>query len=364
MSTVPVSDLLTWTCEVLVEAGLDPVDARWVAESLVFADLRGVSTHGVMRLPTYVTRIRAGGIALRHAITVEADLGALVILDGGAGPGASIGVHAADLAVERARAHGIGAVITKNANHFGACAFYTNRIADAGMLGLVACNTESVMCAPYGGAPVLGTNPLALAVPMPPSERPQLDMATTTTSQGRLLIAEQTGEQIPTGWAVDAAGQPTTSAGEGLRGALLPMGGPKGFGLAFAVDALLALSGANVSTKVSPLGGDPAVAQQLGLIAIAIRADGAQPLDTYRSAISGLVDSIHSSSAGLDVPAALAPGEPEVARQRAADGRISLSPHVIAELADLALSAQVELPPSLAQLVRSTTATHSGETGT
>ncbi len=364
MSTVPVSDVLAWSSAVLVEAGLAPVDAGWVAESLVFADVRGVSTHGVMRLPTYVARIRAGGITARHSITVEADLGALVILDGGAGAGASIGVHSADLAVERARAYGIGAVITKNANHFGACAFYTNRIADAGLLGIVACNTESVMCAPFGGAPVLGTNPLALAVPMQASERPQLDMATTTTSQGRLLIAEQTGEPIPVGWAVDAAGQPTTSASEGLRGALLPMGGPKGFGLAFAVDALLALAGANVSTRVSPLGGDPSEAQRLGHIAIAIRADGAQPLDDYRSAISGLVDSIHASSVGLDVPVAVAPGEPEMERQRAADGRVSLSPHVVSELAELAESSGIALPSVLAALTRSTTARESGETST
>ncbi|MSV71901.1 MAG: Ldh family oxidoreductase [Actinobacteria bacterium] len=364
MSTVPVSDVLDWSRAVLVEAGLQPVDAGWVAESLVFADLRGVNTHGVMRLPTYVARIRAGGIARRHSITVQADLGALVLLDGGAGAGASIGVHSADLAIERARTHGIGAVITKNANHFGACSFYTNRIADAGMLGIVACNTESVMCAPFGGAPVLGTNPIAIAVPMSASQRPQVDMATTTTSQGRLLIADHAGESIPTGWAVDAGGQPTTSASEGLRGALLPAGGPKGFGLAFAVDALLALAGANVSTKVYALGGDPSEAQRLGHLAIAIRADGAQSLDDYRTEMSGLVASIHASSVGLDVPAALAPGEPELARESTAGGRIPLSPHVIADLALLALSSGVAMPSSMIDLNRSTTTRTSGEMST
>lgn len=347
MPTVPVSDVLTWTSAVLSEAGLDTVDAQWVAESLVFADLRGVSTHGVMRLPTYVARIRAGGIAARHIVSVVADLGALVVLDAGAGAGASTGVHSVDLAVDRARLHGIGAVITKNANHFGACAFYTNRIADAGMLGIVACNTESVMCAPFGGAPVLGTNPLAVAVPLPSHIRPQLDMATTTTNQGRLLIAEQSGESIPLGWAVDAQGKPTTSASEGLRGALLPVGGPKGFGLAFAVDALLAVAGAHVSTDVSALGGDPSMPQRLGHLFIAVRADAAQTLDEYRHAIESLVDAVHASSSGFDVPAAVAPGRPELTREQRAHGRISLSPHVVAELEELALASGVALPFSL-----------------
>ena len=362
MPTVPVSDVLSWTSAILVDAGLPSADAQWVAESLAFADLRGVSTHGVMRLPTYVARIRAGGIAARHTVSVVADLGALVILDGGAGAGASTAVHSVDLAVERARLHGIGAVITKNANHFGACAFYTNRIADAGMLGIVACNTESVMCAPFGGAPVLGTNPLAVAVPLPSQVRPQLDMATTMTNQGRLLVAEQSGESIPLGWAVDPQGKPTTSASEGLRGALLPVGGPKGFGLAFAVDALLAVAGAHVSTDVSALAGDPSKPQQLGHLFIAVRADAAQTLDEYQSAIEGLVHAVHASSTGFDVPAAVAPGHPELVREQGANGRISLSPHVVAELEELALRAGVALPLSINTHNDATTA-NAGKTG-
>jgi len=354
--TVPVSDVLLWTRAILVDAGLEPVDAQWVAESLAFADLRGVSTHGVMRLPTYVARIRAGGIAKRPSVTVVADLGALVVLDGGAGPGASAGVRSVDLAVDRARHHGIGAVVTRNTNHFGACAFYTNRIADAGMVGVVACNTESVMCAPFGGAPVLGTNPLAVAVPLSALARPQLDMATTTTSQGRLMIAEQSGESIPLGWAVDSRGKPTTSASEGLRGALLPVGGPKGFGLAFAIDSLLAIAGAHVSTEVAALGGDPAEPQRLGHLAIAVRADAAQTLDDYRSAIGGLVDAIHDSSTGFDVPDAVAPGEPELSRAQGADGHIGLSPHVLAELGELASQWGIPLPPSMVALTSATAA--------
>ena len=353
MPSVPVSDVSDWASSVLTRIGLTPEDSRFVADSLAFADVRGVSTHGVLRLPTYVQRIQAGGINAAPQVTVTADLGALVILDADAGPGASTAACAADLAIERARAHGIGCVITHNANHFGAAAFFTNRIADAGLLGLAACNTEPVMCAPYGGAPVLGTNPIAVAVPLPYESRPQLDMATTMTSQGRLIMAEQAGDSIPLGWAVDERGKPTTSASAGLAGALLPMGGPKGFGLAFAVDALLALAGAQVSTGVAALNGDPSRPQQLGHLVMAVRADATQSLDAYRATIAELVAAIEASGSDLDVPTPIAPGEPELDRERLADGHIELSAQVLTNLDELARSTGVALPPTMSSSVTS-----------
>ena len=193
-------------------------------------------------------------------------------------------------------------------------------------------------------------------------------MATTNTSQGRLLIVDQVGGEIPLGWAVDSAGRPTTSAAAGLNGALLPVGGPKGFGLAFAVDALVALAGARVSTEVSALGGDPATPQNLGHLLIAIRADAAQSLDEYRAKIAGLVDAIHASSDGLNVPPAIAPGEPELQRERAADGAITISDHVLAELSELAEATGIGLPASMAaravEATSPSTLTHGPEGGT
>ena len=347
MATAHVAEVRDWTVRVLEQVGLRGQAARTVAESLVFADLRGVSTHGVLRLPTYVERLRAGGINARAEIRVVADAGGLVMLDADAGPGASTGAEAADLAVTRARAHGIACVIVRNANHFGASAYFTNRIADRDMVGIAACNTEPVMCAPFGGLPVLGTNPIAVAVPSLADLRPQLDMATTVTSQGRLLMALRAGEDIPVGWAVDAEGRPTTSAAAGLDGALLPVGGPKGFGLAFAIDALLALSGAATSPQVVALAGDPAQAQRCGHLFIAIRADLAAPLPSYRDSIDRLVGAVHASAGNVDVPAPLAPGEPEVTRARDSGELIKLDPSVLADLHGLAETLQVPLPISL-----------------
>ncbi|GAA1136123.1 Ldh family oxidoreductase [Nocardioides aquiterrae] len=345
--SAPAGALVDWTTQVLVRTGLGTEEAATVADSLVFADLRGVSTHGVLRLPTYVERLRAGGINVSSRLSVVSDAGALVVVDADAGPGASTGATAADLAVARARVYGIGCVIARNANHFGASAYFTNRIADAGMVGIAACNTEPVMCAPFGGAPVLGTNPIAVAVPAPYERRPQLDMATTVTSQGRLIMAQRAGEDIPLGWAVDGDGRATTSAAAGLDGALLPVGGPKGFGLAFAVDALLAVGGAGTSPDVLALSGDPATPQRLGHLFIAVRADVVAPLDDYRARIDALVAAVHASGGELDVPAPLVPGEPEVRREQAAGRRVELTAAVLSDLQRVADAVDVPLPTSL-----------------
>jgi LDH2 family malate/lactate/ureidoglycolate dehydrogenase len=342
--TVDVAAIRDWALDVLVAAGLAKEDARPVADSLAFAESRGVATHGFLRLPTYVARIRQGGISRAARVTMVADQGALVVIDAGSGAGARTGLIGADLAVERARRYGIGCVIARNASHFGASAFFTQRIAEAGMLGLAVCNTEAVMCAPFGGRPVLGTNPIALTVPVPTGRRPELDMATTTVSQGKLIMAEQAGEEIPLGWAVDAHGEPTTSPTAGLSGALLPSGGPKGFGLAFAVDALLALGGAEVSPAVNALDGDPSVPQRLGhlFLAISTASDGGTP--AYEQRIEQLIHAVHHS--GLKGSAPMVPGEPELARAAASNGRVHLREELLAALRPLAASTGVLLPTS------------------
>lgn len=344
MTMILVEAVEHWAAALLRRAGLRPEHADSVAATLAFAEARGVPTHGFMRLPIYLDRISSGGINSNPAIRVTHDHGALVVLDADDAPGAASGVMGADLAIERAARHGIGCAIARDANHFGASGYYTNRMADADLLGIAVCNTESVMCAPFGGRPVLGTNPLAVAVPLPRDRRPELDMATTTTSHGRIMMAEQAGKPIPTGWAVDARGRPTESASAGLQGALLPSGGPKGFGIAFAIDALLALGGANTSPEVNALHGDPSRPQKLGQAFIAIRADLAEPLDGYRARIDRMLDAIHASGVDDELPQPMAPGEPELVRTRTLAGRVAFGDGLVATLTRLADAAGVPFP--------------------
>jgi LDH2 family malate/lactate/ureidoglycolate dehydrogenase len=341
---VPIQSVIDWATETLRLAGLSEADARVTVTSLAFADARGVHTHGFMRLSTYVRRVRAGGINGKGTPRIVADLGALAIVDADHVVGARAGIFGSDLAIERGLRHGIGCAILRNANHFGVAGYYGHRIADAGLLGIVACNTDRVMCPPFGGRPVLGTNPLAVTVPLPYEIRPQLDMATTEISQGRLIMAARDHETIPLGWAVDCDGLPTTSASAGLEGALLPAGGPKGFGLAFAIDALVAIAGAQVSADVSALYGDPSQPQRLGQLFIAVRADGGISLNEYQQRILGLVDEIHKSGPASGEPAPKAPGELELVRERQNHGRLVLNAALIESFAEVASTTGLSLP--------------------
>lgn len=230
---IAIDNLRRWPCDVFVATGLSLRDAETTVDNLVFAERRGVRTHGFLRVPIYVERILAGGIDANAVTTIKRDFGALAIMDAGNAIGAVSGRDATSLVIERANEFGIACAIVSRANHFGAAAYYTNLIADAGLFGIVVCNTDKAMGPPFGGRRVLGTNPLSIAFPLPPSERPQLDMATSEASLGKVLVAVQDRHDIPLGWAVDSEGHPTTSASAAIEGALLPTGGPKGFGLAF-----------------------------------------------------------------------------------------------------------------------------------
>ena len=138
---VPIRSIQDWATEALRRVGLSGPDAEVTAASLAFADARGVHTHGFVRLATYVQRVRAGGINGSGRPRIASDLGALVIVDADHVAGASSGAYGSDLAIERACRHGIGCAAVRNANHFGVAAFYGNRIADAGLLGIVACTS-------------------------------------------------------------------------------------------------------------------------------------------------------------------------------------------------------------------------------
>jgi len=217
-------------------------------------------------------------------------------------------------------------------------------MADANCVGVVLCNTDRAMSPPSGGRKVLGTNPLAIAVPVEPAARPQLDMATSAVSLGKLLVAEHDGDEIPNGWAVDGRGRPTTSATAGRDGALLPAAGPKGFGLAFMIDALVAVAGAQISPHVAPLYGERSTPQRLGMLFLAIPASVSPGPAEYRLRIGDLIQEVRNS--GVDEPP-LFPGEPEIQAEHSSRGRISIPAGVGEELAAIAVRYSVPLPDAL-----------------
>ncbi len=250
----PADALRSFVAEALARAGAQAEEAQLVADALVRADLRGVHSHGVVRTGVYLDRLRAGSIRPGAQLAVVADWGASVLCDAQAGFGIVAAARAMDLAVERARRHGVGVVGVRNSNHCGMLAYFVLRAVAQGAVGIALSNADAQV-APYGArARYLGTNPICVGVPAGEEPPVVLDMATSEAAHGRVRAAAQRGERIPPTWALGPDGQPTTDPQEALRGALLPFGGAKGSGLALVVDVLAGLlTGAGSGPEIVPL---------------------------------------------------------------------------------------------------------------
>jgi L-2-hydroxycarboxylate dehydrogenase (NAD+) len=297
-------------------------EAALVAESLVRADMRGIDTHGVHFLTLLSCRIDARMIQVPTRIQVVKDDGATALIDGGDGLGQVAAHRAMELSIHKARMFGIGTALVRNTNHVGILAFYAIQAAKQGMVGIAMGNAAPAI-APWGGTePFFGTNPIAIAVPNGADEPVVLDMASSVVARGKIRRAERMKEPIPVGWALDETGSPTTDPAAAMKGTLLPIGGPKGYGLALMIDLLTGLlSGAqfgpDVKTFHQPLG-----PTGVGMCAIAIDIARFMPLDQFQSSLKAYGRTIRESRKAKGNSRIYLPGEieSEKERQSAADG--------------------------------------------
>lgn len=213
--------------------GLPEEGARAFAEILLEAELEGLRSHGLARLPIYTAQLEKGGLNPRPRMRFSALRPGFLLLEADGAPGPWAGLEAVKAVAPVARTQGVAAVAVREAGHLGPLGPYVRRLAQMGLVGLAFANTPPAL-AP---GPVLGTNPIALAAPMEP-EPLVVDLALSVVSRGKLLERAQRGEPIPEGWAVDREGRPTTDPQEALEGALLPIGGGKGLALAVLVEVL------------------------------------------------------------------------------------------------------------------------------
>ena len=233
-------DLARAAEETLKRYGETPENAKNIARCLVKADMRGIPTHGAYLLKVIAMRAEAKQLSLPTLVSVVSDNGATAIIDGGDGIGMVAGLAAVELAVDKARQYGIGAVLIRNTNNVGALSNYTRYAASTDMIGIMSCNAAPAM-APWGGAEqYLGTNPISIAIPADGLFF-TADMATSVVARGKIRSAGRNGAPIPAGWAFDKDGVPTTDAKKALEGTLMPMGGPKGSALAMAADVISGL---------------------------------------------------------------------------------------------------------------------------
>jgi len=307
---------------VLEEAGVLRDHARIVAECLVFADLRGIDSHGVVRLPTLVRRVKEGSIRANAVPRVIADFPGGVLIDAGGGFGHVAALEATDVCIERARLVGICCAGVRNSSPFGVAGYYAIRAARRGMIGIAMSNAAPAM-APWGGAaPLLGTNPLAIAAPAGKDEPLVLDMATAVVARGKIRLAAEKGKKIPLGWALDRSGKPTDDPREALEGTLLPIGGPKGYGLALMIDVLAGLlTGSGFAGDVGALE-DCHAESRAGHFFCVIDPERFLPSEEYRRRMLELVDRVKRVPLAEGVDRVYLPGEieAEVERERRSNG--------------------------------------------
>lgn len=337
---VSMERLGVFAAGLLGACGVPEADAATAAGILVEADLRGVHSHGVLGLLVYVKRLRAGGIAPRAAVTVVADRGAALLVDGGNGLGQVVGSAAMAHAVARARETGVALVGVRNSNHLGMNGAYAMMALPHDMVGFVTNAGSGNLLAPWGGVePLLGTNPIALAVPAGEEPPPVLDMAMSQVSKGKITLAAARGEaHIPAGWALSRRGEPTTDIHEALEGLLVPIGGYKGAGLSFMTGLLAGVwVGGLFGREVRDLFGPPGVPQRTGHLMAAARVDAFMEPAEFKRRVDATIRELRAAARAAGVEAILAPGERghRLAAQRRAGG-IPLDGEVVRRLQGLA----------------------------
>jgi LDH2 family malate/lactate/ureidoglycolate dehydrogenase len=272
-----------------------------------------------MLVPMYLERILAGSISKKTRAEVVHDRGTAVVLDAQNMLGQLSSEQAIALVAERAKRHGLASVAVRNGFHFGTAGYWARALAAQGLVGMAFSNTRPLMPPPGGAERVVGNNPVAISFPSE-GEPFVVDMAMSATAMGKIRLAESAGQPIPEGWAVDAEGRPTTDPAAAIKGMLLPAAGPKGFGLALAIDLLCGgLSGGAITDEVNPLYGDPKQPYRCSHFFV-----GIDPAAFQAQALPGRVRGVQKKTrnakraAGSDT--IYAPGDLERAR-RAANAR-------------------------------------------
>lgn len=307
---------------VLVGNGVPEDNAKIIARCLVQADLRGVDTHGINRLPSYMARVRQGVLDAKAFPTLEQVTPVVAQVDGHNGfgfPAAHMGMNAA---CNMARQYGIGMVSVKHSNHFGMSAWVVQEAIDAGMMSLVFTNSSPAL--PVWGAmsKLMGVSPIACGAPAGKEKPFILDMAPSVAARGKIHKAKRRGEKIPLDWALDAMGSPTDDPESALEGVMLPIGGPKGSALSIMMDVFSGVfSGSAYAGHVNnPY--DPSRPADVGHFLVAIKPDLFMDLDDFKARMDYLYKRAVHSDKMPGVDRIYFPGEIEqiTAEQRLRDG--------------------------------------------
>ncbi len=286
-----------WIADLYRAAGMNREDADICADTMVRADLRGVYSHGAMRAPIYAQRMREGGTNPTAQPEVVMDYDAVAIMDGHNAMGQIVAYRAMELAIAKAKQHGIGFVASRGSNHSGMMSYYTDMAEKADMFGLAFTVGSANFMAPWGGLEMrVGNNPYSVAFPGGTTPAVNLDMANSMVARGKVLIAAKTGTTIPDTWMLDKNGNPTTDPKEALKGTGRPVGDYKGFNVAYVFGILSSfLSGAAFGEEIQDLYTGLGKPQNLGHTLIAIDIARFVSLDTFKKRVDDNAAYVKSS---------------------------------------------------------------------
>jgi len=319
--------------ELLIRMGETEENARVASGILVNADMRGISTHGVNLLRMVHNRVKAGMLELPTRTTIVEDRNGTTVMDGNNGLGQVSAFNCLELTMEKAKKYGLSMVLLRKTNNIGALGYYTSVAARRGLIQVLMTNGNPSM-APYGAAePFFGTNPISIGIPVKGDRPVFLDMSSSVVARGKIRLASLKGEKIPEGWALDENGEPTTDPKKALKGCMLPLGGPKGSGLAMMVDILSGvLSGSNYSKAIKSfhtLEGPTGV----GACFIGIDPDRFMPAAHFYTLVERYVEEMKGLRRQRGVTEILAPGELELNREESSSREgIDVPDEVIREL--------------------------------
>ncbi len=331
------------TAGIFEACGMGAGDARILAESLVDADLRGVHSHGVMRIPNYCGRLLEGGVDPQGRPSVGTDAGAALIVDGGNAMGQIACRFALEHTIARAKETGVAFAAVGNSNHCGALAWYVSRAIEQDLIAIMGTNALPTM-APWGGSErILGMNPIGVGIPTGDAPPFVHDAAFAGSALGKIVVYGQKGFAIPEGWAFDASGRPTTDPAAAIAGLLRPIGDHKGANLAMVSGILSTLlSGAGYGTELGSLEAG-ATAGRDGQFIIALDVARFVDVATFRVRMDGIVAQIHACRPAPGVERLFSPGEieHETAQRYRAEG-IPLNEETLADIAATARRLHVD----------------------
>lgn len=326
--TYPIEQLKEFTQKVFQHFGIPKKDAIQASEVLALSDLRGIDSHGVARLYSYVEMLSHNRINPKPNIRMVRENPSVGTVDGDNGLGLIVGPFANNIAMEKAEKVGSGWISVFHTNHFGIAGYYPTKALEKDLIGITMTNSTKLVAPLHGAEKMLGTNPIAIAFPTKKYPPVLIDLATSAAAYGKIEIARRHGKQVPEGWIVNRDGMPTTIPQDMMDGgAILPLGsdeergGHKGYALSAMVDILTSvLSGANFGPFAPPFtlqNEQPkgSVGKGIGHFFGAMRIDGFMDTEEFKSRMDTWVETFRATKPAKDTKAVLIPGDPEHAAE-------------------------------------------------